>query len=286
MIQENPYLQYFCGLRGYGNSRPAGPSMMVHFRKRFTEEMLGEINELLISGSLQEAERQRKRGKTRGQKREKETASPASEVIPCEAANASALKTLSPEDDPSGNGGTLTVNATCAPGHIKCPQDTELLNGARQKTEEMRSELHEPFDGPRPRTCSKRAKTECNRFSRKRKKASQEIRKIIGKELNCLRRNLAMIAFLLVLGGCMSKKLMNSLEAIKILYAQQKEMYRTGTHRIADRIVSISQPWLRPIVRGKTDSPVEFGAKLDISVVNGFTRLEHISFTAYNESAF
>jgi DNA-directed RNA polymerase subunit E'/Rpb7 len=47
--------------------------------------------------------------------------------------------------------------------------------------------------------------------------------------------------------------------------------------------VSLSQPWLRPIVRGKAKSPVEFGAKLDISVVEGFTRLEHISFSAYKE---
>jgi hypothetical protein len=37
-------------------------------------------------------------------------------------------------------------------------------------------------------------------------------------------------------------------------------------------------------VRGKTNAPVEFGAKLDVSVAEGFTRLEHISFRAYNES--
>ena len=41
---------------------------------------------------------------------------------------------------------------------------------------------------------------------------------------------------------------------------------------------------LRPIVRGKKKSSVEFGAKLDISVVDGFTRLDKHSFDAYNES--
>ena len=41
---------------------------------------------------------------------------------------------------------------------------------------------------------------------------------------------------------------------------------------------------MRPIVRGKAKAPVEFGAKLDISVVNGFTRLEYHSFNAYNEA--
>ena len=61
-------------------------------------------------------------------------------------------------------------------------------------------------------------------------------------------------------------------------------MYDNHTHSVPDRIVSISQPWLRPIVRGKAKAPVEFGAKLDISVVNGFTRPEYHSFNAYNEA--
>jgi IS5 family transposase len=53
---------------------------------------------------------------------------------------------------------------------------------------------------------------------------------------------------------------------------------------VPDRIVSLSQPWLRPIVRGKAKAAVEFGAKLDISVCDGLTRLEYFSFDAYNEA--
>ena len=56
------------------------------------------------------------------------------------------------------------------------------------------------------------------------------------------------------------------------------------THSVPDRIVSVSQPFVRPIVRGKAGKPVEFGAKLDISVVDGWTRLECCSFDAYNEA--
>lgn len=61
-------------------------------------------------------------------------------------------------------------------------------------------------------------------------------------------------------------------------------MYDTRTHTAPDRIVSISQPYIRPIVRGKAKAPVEFGAKLDISMEDGFTRIETISFDPYNES--
>lgn len=61
-------------------------------------------------------------------------------------------------------------------------------------------------------------------------------------------------------------------------------MYDNNVHTIENRIVSISQPYIRPIVRGKSKAQVEFGAKLDLSIVNGFGRIEKISFEAYNES--
>ena len=69
------------------------------------------------------------------------------------------------------------------------------------------------------------------------------------------------------------------------LYEQQQYMYDNKIHSVENRIVSISQPWIRPIVRGKSDAPVEFGAKLAISIDSeGYTRIEKISFDAYNES--
>ena len=65
------------------------------------------------------------------------------------------------------------------------------------------------------------------------------------------------------------------------LYEQQQYMYQNKIHSVENRIVSISQPWIRPIVRGKTKAPVEFGAKFDFS---GLGRIEKISYDAYNES--
>ena len=48
-IQENPYLQYFCGYPGYDDEKlPFNPSLMVYFRKRLTPEVLGEINEMIV----------------------------------------------------------------------------------------------------------------------------------------------------------------------------------------------------------------------------------------------
>ena len=68
------------------------------------------------------------------------------------------------------------------------------------------------------------------------------------------------------------------------LYEQQKYMYENHTHSVEDRIVSISQTYMRPIVRGKAKTPVEFGAKYDVSIdEKGHARLEKISFDPYNE---
>lgn len=250
-IQENPYLQYFCGYSGYDDSRlPFDPSLMVYFRKRLTPEILGEINEMILSAARKEEHRH-------------------------------------DDDDDNGNGGsrgTMIVDATCAPSNIRYPQDASLLNEARENTEKLLDELHDPADGRKPRTYRTRAHRDYLQFSRSRKKTAKKIRKAVGKQLRYLARNLAAIDEKLALGRTLSERKGDRLAAIRTLYEQQKYMYDHRCHTVPDRIVSVSQPFLRPIVRGKAEKPVEFGAKLDISVVNGWTRLECFSFDAYNEA--
>ena len=46
-IRENAYMQFFLGFAGYSSKAPFDPSMMVHFRKRFSQEDLKRINELI-----------------------------------------------------------------------------------------------------------------------------------------------------------------------------------------------------------------------------------------------
>ena len=74
-----------------------------------------------------------------------------------------------------------------------------------------------------------------------------------------------------------------SLLISKEIYRQQSIMFHGREHKIQDRIVSLHMPFIRPIVRGKTNADVEFGPKLSISVVNGFSYMEALSFDAYNE---
>ena len=258
MIQENPYLQYFCGYPGYDDEKlPFDPSLMVYFRKRLTPEVLGEINEMILRDA-----------KARQSK----------EVEDKDDDNS---------DDSSGaggNSGTMIVDATCAPSNIRYPQDVSLLNEARENAEKLLDVLHDPTDGKKPRTYRKRARKDYLKYTRCRKHTAKMTRKAIGKQLAYLRRDLDAIDGKLSLGKSLTTRQMERLDTICTIYEQQKYMYDNHTHSVPDRIVSVSQPFVRPIVRGKAGKPVEFGAKLDISVVDGWTRLECCSFDAYNEA--
>ena len=85
-------------------------------------------------------------------------------------------------------------------------------------------------------------------------------------------------------GYAPAEKYTDNIITIHRLYDQQIQMYVNKTHKIGDRIVSISQPYVRPIVRGKAKQRTEFGARLHLSNdENSFGRIEYISFKAYNE---
>jgi len=57
-IRESPYLQYFLGYEGYKDELPFDPSMMVHFRKRLSGDILKEVNALIIEKQKEEAQKE------------------------------------------------------------------------------------------------------------------------------------------------------------------------------------------------------------------------------------
>ncbi|REG83435.1 DDE family transposase [Algoriphagus antarcticus] len=72
---------------------------------------------------------------------------------------------------------------------------------------------------------------------------------------------------------------------IQTLYGQQLAMFEAASHQVEHRIVSIDQPHVRPIVRGKARAKTEFGAKIHLSLVDGFSFLDTISWDAFNEGS-
>ena len=71
---------------------------------------------------------------------------------------------------------------------------------------------------------------------------------------------------------------------VATVYQQQLSMYENKQQRVDDRIVSLTQPHIRPIVRGKAGTPVEFGAKLSVSYHNGYVFIDRLSWENFNES--
>lgn len=260
-IKENPYLQYFIGMMEYNDEQaPFDPSLMTHFRKRFSQAMLAEINEWILHGPPEED------GTEEGE------------------------QISNNHDDKSDppNQGKLIVDATCTPADIAYPTDLSLLNEAREKSEQIIDAMHEPFIGrrPKPRTYRQQARKTYLAVAKQKKPGVKKIRKAVGKQLRYLRRNLGHIDRMAEEGGLyyLSRRLYRMLLVIKELYRQQLWMYENNTHSIRDRIVNLSQPHVRPIVRGKAKALVEFGAKVSISLVDGFSYVDKISWDAYNES--
>lgn len=249
-IKENPYLQHFIGMNGWSNEAPFDASLMVWFRKRLSAKFLNEINEEMCRRAAQPKEEK------------------------------------SDDDDDEPHGGTLIVDATCAPADIAYPTDTGLLAEAIEKTDELIDTLHEPNIGkePRPRTYRQKSRKVFTKFTKLRSPSKKQIRATIRKQLGYLNRNLKYIEKMLASGGNLSERQIELLETIRKLYGQQLQMYKQNVRAVEQRIVSLSQPHIRPIVRGKAKAKTEFGAKIAVSVVNGYTYIDHLSYDNFNEA--
>lgn len=274
-IRENPYLQHFLGLREYLRKDLFDPSMMVHFRKRIGLETLGKINLAIISRARGEAE------PSQGP-----PAPPSDETPPTNQTPDTESEAQS-EAQPNGK---LLIDATCSPADITYPTDLKLLNDAREKTERIIDDLHAvmPAKTAKPRTYRRKARKDFLSTALCKKPRRNKIRTAIGKQLRYIKRNLGHIDRQLDNGaslGDLTAYWHKCLMVIHTLYDQQLEMYEQRSHRCADRIVSVSQPHVRPIVRGKASQRVEFGAKISASHVDGFIMLDRFSWDAYNETS-
>ena len=279
-IAMNPYLQYFLGLHSYRYECPFDASMMTRFRQRISPEMVAWVNDQVIGRKAEETQK--------SEKDDEDKNPPSGEgTTNNETEEGNNEKT----DEEATNEGTLILDATCLPQEIRFPIDASLLNEAREKAEGIIDTLHKQglTGAKKPRTYRKTARNKYNSFSKTRKKSKKMIRQIIRQQLGYLRRDLDTIRTIEEkkpgsLKQVLSSKQIEQYAVIQMLYHQQMEMYREGTHRVDDRIVSISQPWIRPIVRGKQNADVEFGAKAEMSIVNGFLRIEVLKWEAFNES--
>ena len=125
------------------------------------------------------------------------------------------------------------------------------------------------------------------KVAKKRRPSRKERRDALAKQLQYLKRNLSHIEKLVNLGidlRSLNPRKYKMLLVVTEVYRQQLSMYENQSRRIDDRIVSITQPHIRPIVRGKAGHPVEFGAKLSVSCFDKYVFLDRLSWDNFNES--
>lgn len=267
MIRENPYIQYFLGLDAYDYHLSLDASLLTHFRKRFPADIIAKVNRAIIEATLVEEDADQ------------------DEIDPPSDSGSSGEEVSEGSED-NKNKGTLILDATCAPQDIQYPTDVRLLHESRLKLEAMQDTLQAGRQLPKPRNYRQRAQKDYNLFCRNRHPSRALIRKAVRRQLSYVARDLRIVE---QMQGdstvSLSPSKSASLEIIKILHAQQAEMYDKRTHRIQERIVSLHQPYVRPIVRGKARTKTEFGAKLTVSLVDGLSEIVTLSWDAYSEGA-
>lgn len=253
-IQENIFIQYFLGLDRYYPEPLFHPSVFVDLRKRMGVAKYDKVTQKIIQFARSEELKEKGKGEKRVRK----------------------------------NWGILHLDATVADQYIKYPTDLDLLNDSREWSEELIDIIFEAsMLDKKPRTYRRVARMDYLNVAKKKNKNAKEIRKAIRKQLNYLKRNFGYIDNMLDMfeqgSFPLKHKEQKYLWVIREVYRQQDYMYRNQTHQCEHRIVSIHQPHVRPIVRGKARSKVEFGSKLGVSLNCGYARVNKLSWDAYNE---
>jgi IS5 family transposase len=283
LIQENPYLQYFCGLPGFQTEPPFAPSLFVEIRRRMGAAVFEQFHQAIID---QMAGR----------------SGPEDDQEPPSSADRS-VADIEPETEPDQAGdsasdtpekthqGRLILDATVAEQAIRFPTDLGLLNESREISERLIDALYPHTDlAGKPRTYRQKARKAYLDVVKQRRPGGKKLRRGIKHQLQYLRRNLGAIETLLdsLPGRAMplAPQQLKQYWVIQHVYAQQAEMYHNKRRRCDDRIVSLHQPHVRPIIRGKANKTVEFGAKLSVSLTgNGLARVDHIRWDAFHEGA-
>lgn len=296
-IQENMYLQYFVGLSSFTTEAPFDASLMVSIRYRLGQEVMEAFNNLVLqeAGVIvlpsatpidnKEATHTEQSAATVSENHSDDLNHKVqgSEV----SANNEVVDTKDTRTPEVANSGTLLVDATVAEQQIEYPTDLKLLNESRQQLERMIEQVCKEGGLHQPRMYKNNARKAYLRIAKKKKKSKREIRKGLRAQLQYVSRDLKHINKLLdehtTLRKTLAKRDWKLLQVIHETYRQQQEMYREDKRTIEHRIVSVYQPHVRPMPRGKDRVQTEFGSKQLVMLKDGFAHVQQINWNNFNE---
>ncbi len=138
----------------------------------------------------------------------------------------------------------------------------------------------------KPHTYRRVARKDFLNVSKMKRKPANVLRQAIRKQISYLKRDVRTINEMLDTikdePVPFDRRQLKYFFVIQHLLEQQKHVQEEPSSR-EDRIVSIHQPHVRPIVRGKAKAKTEFGAKINISLLDGYARVDHFHWDAFNE---
>lgn len=280
-ISENPYMQYMLGLSEFTSTPVFDPTLFVTIRKRLGEEAFNDMSESLLKLEVKLAEEEQNRRKEEEEKNSDKNQGP--NVAPSDSEQISVQQHKSPVHK-----GILKVDATCSDAEVRYPTDLDLLHDGAEIVDRIINRFCEYNKLPLPNTHLKEIHSKYLNVVKLRNKPKKRVKECTDYLLTMLYRNI--VTFLNMVGKG-PNTMFNTLKlhdrklfiTVLRMYHQQKDMFTKGVHQCKSRIISIFQPHVRPIVRGKTKAKVEFGGKIGASIVNGYTFIDHHSWEAYNE---
>ena len=257
MIQENPYMQYLCGLGEFTDQPIFDSSLFVELRKRISDDDINKMTEALLKREQQMKEDMRKHKEDEARNRGEEP--PAAHAVD---ENASAFTDSKGRE----HKGVLKIDATCADAEVRYPVDVDIIDDGCRVIDRFIRRICKADSISVPYTYYGKARNAYRYLVKMKKKGGKLVKDTIEQMLSCLHRDI--LTLIDLTAGefryrldCLRKDQRRILDATMKMYFQQEQMFRTGEHRCKDRIVSIFQPHVRPIVRGKASANVEFGAK-------------------------
>lgn len=286
-IQENPYLQYFVGFSRYQDKPPFVPSLFVEIRRRMGSDVFNAFEKAILA-RLEESHKKKGAGKKPPADSGTGSggcSSKQEESVHCNTNPNVNEAVTEPGDGAVDHKGKIVIDATVANQAIRYLTDLGLLNESREISEKLIDELAKQSGSKKPRTYREQARKRYLNLAKNKKPGKNLLRQGLRQQLQYLRRNLSHIDHLLDTFTTfpLSHRDQKLYWVIQHVYAQQFEMYHSRTNRCDDRIVSISQPHVRPIVRGKAGHKVEFGSKISVSLVDGIAKIDHLWWDAFNE---
>ena len=184
---------------------------------------------------------------------------------------------------------TMYTDATCYKSEMRYRTDAKLLWEGIEKSYATMCELSSRLGIHRPRTKFLDVQKANLTYRKQRKHSRSQTRKITRRLLDLLGKILKEIREIVRdhenAENLLTVREKSDIEIITRMYRQQKNHFLNNDSResIPNRIVSLSKPHLRPIVRGKEVKSVEFGAKVNNILVDGISFIEKLSFNAFNE---